>query len=114
MTDNEASRTLDIVVFGLSITSAWGNGHATTYRALLRALAERGHRVRFFERDMPWYAQHRDLPDPPYARTVLYSSLEELHERLGDEIRGRPRHDRLVRARGGAPRASGCCRAPPV
>ena len=79
-------RTLDIVVFGLSITSAWGNGHATTYRALLRALAERGHTVRFFERDMPWYAKHRDLPDPPYARTVLYSSLAELRERLGKEI----------------------------
>ena len=78
---------LDIVVFGLSITSAWGNGHATTYRALLRALAERGHKVRFFERDMPWYAKHRDLPHPPYARTVLYSSLQELRERLGDEIR---------------------------
>lgn len=78
---------MDIVVFGLSITSAWGNGHATTYRALLRALAERGHTVRFFERDMPWYAKHRDLPDPPYARTVLYSSLEELRQRLGDEIR---------------------------
>ncbi len=84
---NGAARALDIVVFGLSITSAWGNGHATTYRALLRALAERGHSVRFFERDMPWYAQHRDLPDPPYARTMLYSSLEELQERLGAEIR---------------------------
>jgi spore maturation protein CgeB len=84
---SDSRPTLDIVVFGLSITSAWGNGHATTYRALLRALAERGHTVRFFERDMPWYAQHRDLPDPPYARTVLYSSLEELRERLGDEIR---------------------------
>jgi spore maturation protein CgeB len=78
---------LDIAVFGLSITSAWGNGHATTYRALLRALAERGHRVRFFERDMPWYAKHRDLPDPPYARTVLYSSLGELQDRLGNELR---------------------------
>lgn len=84
---NEAKRALDIVVFGLSITSAWGNGHATTYRALLRALAERGHAVRFFERDMPWYAKHRDLVAPPYARTVLYSSLEELQQRLGDEIR---------------------------
>ena len=83
----ETMRSLDIVVFGLSITSAWGNGHATTYRALLRALAERGHRVRFFERDMPWYAAHRDLPDPPYARTVLYSSLTELRERLGEEVR---------------------------
>lgn len=78
--------SLDIVVFGLSITSAWGNGHATTYRALLRALAERGHRVRFFERDTPWYAKHRDLRHPPYARTVLYSSVDELRELLGDEI----------------------------
>lgn len=84
---NDAARALDIVVFGLSITSAWGNGHATTYRALLRALAERGHTVRFFERDMPWYAKHRDLPEPPYARTVLYSSLEELRALIGDEIR---------------------------
>jgi spore maturation protein CgeB len=84
---NEQRRALDIVVFGLSITSAWGNGHATTYRALLRALAERGHTVRFFERDMPWYAKHRDLPDPPYARTVLYSSIGELRELLGNEIR---------------------------
>lgn len=84
---NGAARALDIVVFGLSITSAWGNGHATTYRALLRALAERGHTVRFFERDMPWYAKHRDLPEPPYARTVLYSSLEELRALIGDEIR---------------------------
>lgn len=83
---SEPARALDIVVFGLSITSAWGNGHATTYRALLRALAERGHAVRFFERDMPWYARHRDLPDPPYARTVLYSSLGELRERFGAQI----------------------------
>ena len=85
-TKSSGIRALDIVVFGLSITSAWGNGHATTYRALLRALAERGHAVRFFERDMPWYAKHRDLRQPPYARTELYSSLEELRERLGDEI----------------------------
>ena len=84
---NEVTHALDIVVFGLSITSAWGNGHATTYRALLRALTERGHSVRFFERDVPWYAKHRDLPDPPYAETVLYSSLGELRERFGEEIR---------------------------
>lgn len=83
----EAGRPLTIVVFGLSITSAWGNGHATTYRALLRALAERGHSVSFFERDTPWYAEHRDLPSPAYARTTLYSSLRELEQLLGDEIR---------------------------
>lgn len=78
-----ASRRLDIVIFGLSITSAWGNGHATTYRALARALHERGHRVRFFERDAPWYADNRDLEDPPYAETILYSSLEELERGFG-------------------------------
>jgi spore maturation protein CgeB len=71
-------RPLDIVFLGLSITSSWGNGHATTYRALLRALAERGHRVRFLERDVPWYAQNRDLPKPPFCRTELYGSLRDL------------------------------------
>jgi spore maturation protein CgeB len=79
--------TLDIVIFGLSITSAWGNGHATTYRALARALCERGHRVRFFERDQPWYAANRDLSDPPYAETHLYSSLEDLEAPFGGGIR---------------------------
>lgn len=76
------TRPLDIVIFGLSITSAWGNGHATTYRALVRALTRRGHRVRFFERDVPWYAQNRDLPCPPYCELEVYSSLEQLQARL--------------------------------
>jgi len=47
--------SLAITVLGLSITSSWGNGHATTWRALLRALAARGHRITFLERDVPWY-----------------------------------------------------------
>jgi len=55
---------LRIVVLGLSLSSSWGNGHATTYRALLRSLSERGHQVLFLERDVPWYAAHRDLVDP--------------------------------------------------
>jgi spore maturation protein CgeB len=67
-----------IVVLGLTITSSWGNGHATTYRSLLRALHKRGHRVTFLERDVPWYAESRDLPDPPFAETILYRDLEEL------------------------------------
>jgi spore maturation protein CgeB len=61
-----------IVVFGLSITSSWGNGHATLWRGLVRALAERGHTVTFFERNVPWYAAHRDLESPPGATVVLY------------------------------------------
>jgi hypothetical protein len=55
---------LSIVVLGLSITSSWGNGHATTYRALVRELAARGHDVLFLERDQPWYAGNRDMPHP--------------------------------------------------
>ena len=55
---------LRIVVLGLSITSSWGNGHATTYRGLVRELAARGHDVLFLERDVPWYAANRDLPRP--------------------------------------------------
>jgi spore maturation protein CgeB len=69
---------MKLVFFGLSITSSWGNGHATTYRSLLKALGARGHDIVFLERDVDWYAAHRDLRDPPYATTVLYGSLTEL------------------------------------
>jgi len=79
--------SLDIVILGLSITSSWGNGHATTYRALVRELAARGHRVLFLERDAPWYADNRDLPEPPYGQTALYASLEELADRFTPVVR---------------------------
>ena len=78
--------TLDIVILGLSITSSWGNGHATTYRGLVRELGRRGHRVVFLERDLPWYADNRDLPRPPYARTFLYRSFDDLRRRFGRAI----------------------------
>lgn len=61
-----------LVVFGLTITSSWGNGHATLWRGLARALARRGHRLVFFERDTPWYAAHRDLLAVPGGELVLY------------------------------------------
>jgi spore maturation protein CgeB len=77
---------LNIVILGLSITSSWGNGHATTYRALVRALAARGHDVLFLERNTPWYATARDLPNPPYCRTVVYKSFTEL-KRFGAAVR---------------------------
>jgi spore maturation protein CgeB len=70
-----------VVFLGLSITSSWGNGHATNYRALVRELSRRGHDVLFCERDMPWYAAQRDLPEPPWGRTSLYGSLQELAAR---------------------------------
>jgi spore maturation protein CgeB len=74
-----------VVFLGLSITSSWGNGHATNYRALVRELSGRGHEVLFCERDVPWYAAQRDLPEPPWGRTSLYGSLAQLRdEHAGD------------------------------
>lgn len=78
---------LGIVILGLSITSSWGNGHATTYRGLVRALHARGHDVLFLERDKPWYAQHRDLPELPYGRLALYGSMEALKQEYRDAVR---------------------------
>jgi spore maturation protein CgeB len=75
-----------IVFCGLSITSSWGNGHATNYRALVRELSELGHEVLFCERDVPWYAEHRDLPEPPWGRTSLYGSVAELAEKHTDDV----------------------------
>jgi spore maturation protein CgeB len=62
---------LKIVVLGLSLSSSWGNGHATTYRALLRALAARGHDILFLERDVQWYADNRDWWQPLKQRAPV-------------------------------------------
>ena len=78
---------MKIAILGLSITSSWGNGHATTYRALAGALAARGHDVLFLERNAPWYAENRDLPSPPYCRTELYESVDDLETRFSGDIR---------------------------
>lgn len=77
---------MKIVIFGLSITSSWGNGHATTYRALVRGLASRGHDVLFAEREVPWYAENRDLPQPPYCRTRIYDGVGAVDGELGEEV----------------------------
>ena len=78
---------MNIVVLGLSITSSWGNDHALTYRGLLHALTTRGHHVHFLERDVPWYAENRDLPHPPYAKLSLYKSTVELVDRFARTVR---------------------------
>jgi spore maturation protein CgeB len=80
-------RRLRIVIIGLTITSSWGNGHATTYRGLVRELVRRGHNVLFLEHDKPWYAANRDLPKPPYGRTQLYQSVGDLTARFETEVR---------------------------
>jgi spore maturation protein CgeB len=81
------SERLEIVILGLSITSSWGNGHATTYRGLTRALAAQGHRVTFLERDVPWYSSNRDLPAPGWCEVALYRGLDELREVHGRALR---------------------------
>jgi spore maturation protein CgeB len=78
---------MKIVILGLSITSSWGNGHATTWRGLVRELVVRGHDVLFLERDVSWYAANRDLPHPPFGRTELYVSLAELKDRFALDVR---------------------------
>lgn len=82
-----SSEQLNIVILGLSITSSWGNGHATTFRGLVRELDRLGHQVLFLERDVPWYASQRDLPNPPYGRTRLYRDLDELRREYTDAVR---------------------------
>lgn len=77
---------MKVVFLGLSISSSWGNGHATNYRALAQELTSRGHHVLFCERDVPWYAAHRDLPDPPYAQLCLYADLAQLRRRAGEAV----------------------------
>jgi spore maturation protein CgeB len=77
---------MKIIICGLSITSSWGNGHATTYRALVRALNERGHKTVFFERDLEWYASNRDMPEPPFCRVHVYEYWEEARNLLRREL----------------------------
>ena len=73
-----------LVVLGLSLSSSWGNGHATTFRALLKAFAARGHDVLFLERDVPWYADKRDLTDPDWCRLAFYDGVDALAEWRGE------------------------------
>src|SRR5690348_10181482 len=78
--------SLDIVILGLSLRSSWGNGHATTYRALIRALLRRGHNVRFLERDTAWYADNEDAPGDLAACIALYDSVDELKQAHAEEV----------------------------
>jgi spore maturation protein CgeB len=77
---------MKLVVFGLSISSSWGNGHATLWRGLCRALGGRGHRTVFFERDVPYYAAARDMEAIDGCELRLYSSWPEVSESARREI----------------------------
>ncbi|WP_353643698.1 glycosyltransferase [Mesorhizobium sp. WSM2239] len=79
--------SLDIVVIGLSLSSSWGNGHATTFRSLLRGLHALGHSVLFLERDVPWYADSRDLPDPDFCVLKYYDGISDMTSRFAKAAR---------------------------
>jgi len=66
--------------FGSSLVSAYWNGAATYYRGLLKALAERGHRVRFFEPDAFERQAHRDMADPDWAQVTVFQPTVEAME----------------------------------
>jgi spore maturation protein CgeB len=70
-----------LIVFGLTLSSSWGNGHATLWRGLGRALARRGHELTFFERDVPYYAENRDLKDWADGQLVLYPDWQGIEDR---------------------------------
>ena len=72
--------SVKITVFGLTISSSWGNGHATPYRAIFRALHQMGHEVHFFERDVPYYSSRRDFESCDYCRLTLYSDWPQIRE----------------------------------
>lgn len=76
-----------ITIFGLTLSSSWGNGHATPYRAILRALHRRGARVLFYEKDVPYYAAHRDFTCCDYCDLRLYSSWNEIRTEALREVR---------------------------
>ena len=63
---------MKVVVFGLSVSSSWGNGHATTFRALLRAMHQRGHDIVFYEKNEEWYESNRDLPEPDFCKLRIF------------------------------------------
>ncbi|MFC4308869.1 glycosyltransferase [Steroidobacter flavus] len=80
-------RSDEIIFIGLSITSSWGNGHASTYRSLIRGLHQLGHQVLFLECDQPWYASNRDAPILPYCKSRLYADVDELRARYTPRLR---------------------------
>ena len=77
---------MKFVIIGLSVTSSWGNGHATTYRALLKELRALGHDILFLEKDVPYYAGNRDMPNPEFCKLGLYKTNEELKKEYASEV----------------------------
>lgn len=77
---------MKIVIFGLAVSSSWGNGHATLWRGLCGSLTRLGHRVSFFERDVPYYASHRDLFALPGGDLYLYPDWNTVLPKARQEL----------------------------
>ncbi|HEX3347928.1 MAG TPA: glycosyltransferase [Acetobacteraceae bacterium] len=78
---------MKLVIFGLSVSSSWGNGHAVLWRGLIRALLRGGHSVVFFERDLLFYAEHRDLTElPEGGELVIYPEWNAVRARARDAL----------------------------
>lgn len=77
---------MKIVFIGLTVSSSWGNGHATTYRGLLKALAAKGHDVYFLEHNKPWYSRHRDFDSSDVFTLRLYDSVDELKKNFSELV----------------------------
>jgi spore maturation protein CgeB len=84
--NGSGSGGVKFVIFGLTVSSSWGNGHATLLRGLCQALVQRGHQVVFFERDVPYYAAHRDLIELRGAQLVLYTDWQSTLPRARKEL----------------------------
>ncbi|TYL89144.1 glycosyltransferase [Bradyrhizobium rifense] len=78
---------MKIVIFGLTISSSWGNGHATLWRGLCKHLVRLGHTIVFFERDVPYYAGARDLHELPGGRLTLFSDWDNVRPTARNEVR---------------------------
>jgi spore maturation protein CgeB len=79
---DEWRSSMKIVIYGLAITSSWGNGHATTYRSLCKALARRGHQIHFIEKNLEWFRDNRDMPRPDFCKVHLYADWAESERNL--------------------------------
>jgi spore maturation protein CgeB len=77
---------MKLVIFGLTVSSSWGNGHATLWRGLIKALSKRGHEVHFFEKDLPFYSSQRDLWELPSGKLHLYPCFEDAVDEARREL----------------------------
>jgi spore maturation protein CgeB len=86
-TTNETDAAMHFVIFGLTVSSSWGNGHATLWRGLLKAMGQRGHTATFYERDVPYYASTRDgWPSPQGITIRLFESIDDIQQEIARDL----------------------------